>query len=252
MSTGTTRTHGRTTARRWVSTATSWSSPGNRTTGRPRTESSSSPSTTSCWRTAPSPPSAGAPRPIPRWAASATSSSSPARPSRPSTRAPGEVVRLYLTNTANTRVFNVALPGARMKLVGGDSGRVEHEEPVESVIVAPSERVVIDVLVEEPGDLTLEHRTPERTYRLAGLSVAGEPASPSCREQFEELRRDPELAAERARLARRPRGGARQDGRPGRRDGPGRPRGRGPHRLRLPDAPRRRQRHTRPLSPRAG
>jgi FtsP/CotA-like multicopper oxidase with cupredoxin domain len=40
----------------------------------------------------------------------------------------GEVVRVYLTNTANTRVFKVALPGARMKLVGGDSGRVEHEE----------------------------------------------------------------------------------------------------------------------------
>jgi FtsP/CotA-like multicopper oxidase with cupredoxin domain len=37
------------------------------------------------------------------------------------------VVRLWLTNTANTRVFNVRLPGARMKLVGGDSGRVEHE-----------------------------------------------------------------------------------------------------------------------------
>ena len=36
-----------------------------------------------------------------------------------------EVVRFFLTNTANTRVFNVALPGARMKLVGGDSGRVE-------------------------------------------------------------------------------------------------------------------------------
>ena len=34
-----------------------------------------------------------------------------------------EIVRLYLTNTANTRVFNVAIPGARMKLVGGDSGR---------------------------------------------------------------------------------------------------------------------------------
>ena len=35
----------------------------------------------------------------------------------------GEVVRLYLVNTANTRVFNVAIPEARMKLVGGDSGR---------------------------------------------------------------------------------------------------------------------------------
>ena len=31
----------------------------------------------------------------------------------------GEVVRFYLTNTANTRVFNVALPGARMKLSAG-------------------------------------------------------------------------------------------------------------------------------------
>jgi FtsP/CotA-like multicopper oxidase with cupredoxin domain len=57
----------------------------------------------------------------------------------------GEVVRLYLTNTANTRVFKVALPGARVKLVGGDSGRVEHEQFVEDVILAPSERVVVDV-----------------------------------------------------------------------------------------------------------
>ena len=65
----------------------------------------------------------------------------------------GEVVRLYLTNTANTRVFKVALPGARMKLVGGDSGRVEHEEFVEDVILAPSERVVVDVCFETPGQL---------------------------------------------------------------------------------------------------
>src|SRR6478736_3113191 len=56
----------------------------------------------------------------------------------------GEVVRLYLTNTANTRVFRVALPGARMKLVGGDSGRHEHEKFVDSVILAPSERAIVD------------------------------------------------------------------------------------------------------------
>src|SRR5215213_1731435 len=80
---------------------------------------------------------------------------------------PGEVVRLYLTNTANTRVFNVALPGARMKLVGGDSGRCEHEQLVESVIVAPSERVVVDVCFDTPGEVALEHRTPQRTYTLA-------------------------------------------------------------------------------------
>ena len=67
------------------------------------------------------------------------------------TAAAGEVVRLWLTNTANTRVFNVALPGARMKLVGGDSGRVEHEEFVSQVLLAPSERAVVDVLFDRPG-----------------------------------------------------------------------------------------------------
>jgi FtsP/CotA-like multicopper oxidase with cupredoxin domain len=34
----------------------------------------------------------------------------------------GEVVRLWLTNTASTRVFNLRVPGARMKLVGRGSG----------------------------------------------------------------------------------------------------------------------------------
>jgi FtsP/CotA-like multicopper oxidase with cupredoxin domain len=61
----------------------------------------------------------------------------------------GEVVRLYLTNTANTRVFKAALPGARMKLVGADSGRAEHEQFVDEVILAPSERVVVDVLFDK-------------------------------------------------------------------------------------------------------
>jgi FtsP/CotA-like multicopper oxidase with cupredoxin domain len=49
----------------------------------------------------------------------------------------GEVVQLWLTNTASTRVFNLAVAGARMKLVGGDSGRVEHQELVDQVLVAP-------------------------------------------------------------------------------------------------------------------
>jgi FtsP/CotA-like multicopper oxidase with cupredoxin domain len=112
----------------------------------------------------------------------------------------GEVVRFYLTDTANTRVFKVALPGARIKLVGGDSGRYEREEFVEEVVLAPSERAVIDVLFEEPGQLTLEHRTPERTYSLARIDVSDQPATPALAGQFELLRTAPELAAERERL----------------------------------------------------
>jgi FtsP/CotA-like multicopper oxidase with cupredoxin domain len=113
----------------------------------------------------------------------------------------GEVVRLWLTNTANTRVFNVTLPGTRMKLVGGDSGRVEQEEFVEQVVLAPSERVVVDVLVESPGELALEHHTPDRTYRLAAITVTeGAPSTAATR--FGQLRRAPELEAERAQLDR--------------------------------------------------
>jgi FtsP/CotA-like multicopper oxidase with cupredoxin domain len=113
------------------------------------------------------------------------------------TARPGEVLRLWLTNTANTRVFNVSLPGARMKLVGGDSGRVEHEEFVTEVLLAPSERAVVDVLVDRPGELTLEHRTPNRTYPLMAITVTGEPADPSLEQQFQQLRTAPELTAER-------------------------------------------------------
>ena len=112
-----------------------------------------------------------------------------------------EVVRFYFTNTANTRVFNVAIPGARMKLVGGDSGHVEHEEFIDSAILAPSERVVVDVLFDQPGELTLEHRTPGRTYPLARINVSEEGVEPSLRDEFETLRTNEDVVAVRERIA---------------------------------------------------
>jgi FtsP/CotA-like multicopper oxidase with cupredoxin domain len=112
----------------------------------------------------------------------------------------GEVLRLWLTNTANTRVFNVRLPGARMKLIGGDSGRVEHEEFVSEVLLAPSERAVVDILLDRPGQLTLEHRTPTRTYPLALITVTEQRADPALADAFDRLRTAPELVAERRHL----------------------------------------------------
>jgi FtsP/CotA-like multicopper oxidase with cupredoxin domain len=112
----------------------------------------------------------------------------------------GEVVRLYLTNTANTRIFNVALPGARMKLVGGDSGRYEHETFVEEVLLAPSERAIVDVLFDTPGSVSLEHRTPGHAYDLGTIDVDDEPIEEPLVREFELLRTSTELAAERARV----------------------------------------------------
>jgi FtsP/CotA-like multicopper oxidase with cupredoxin domain len=106
----------------------------------------------------------------------------------------GEVVRFYFTNTANTRVFNVSLPGARMKLVGADAGHYEHEEFVEEVLLAPSERVVVDVLFADAGKLELEHRTPERTYRLASIRVADAQPEQSFADQFAQLGTNSDMA----------------------------------------------------------
>ena len=120
----------------------------------------------------------------------------------------GEVVRFYFTNTANTRLFNVALPGARMKLVGADSGRYEHETFVDEVLLAPSERAIVDVRFDTPGSTPLEHRTPGRTYTLGTVEVADTATTSSSTRAFEQLRTSDELTGWRARLddhiARRP------------------------------------------------
>jgi FtsP/CotA-like multicopper oxidase with cupredoxin domain len=110
-----------------------------------------------------------------------------------------EVVRLHLVNTANTRIFNFGLSGARMKLVGGDSGRVEHEEFIDEILLSPSERAIVDVLFDQAGEAHLENRTPDRTYDLGHFTVSGE-ADGEAAAAFDELRTDPELSAERERI----------------------------------------------------
>jgi FtsP/CotA-like multicopper oxidase with cupredoxin domain len=111
------------------------------------------------------------------------------------TAAAGEVVRLYVVNTANTRIFNFAICGARAKLVGGDSGRYERETITGEVLLAPSERAVVDVLFDTPGEVRLEHRTPDHVYDLGGFTVTdGTPGAAAG--SFETLRADPELTAE--------------------------------------------------------
>jgi FtsP/CotA-like multicopper oxidase with cupredoxin domain len=107
----------------------------------------------------------------------------------------GEVVRLYLVNTANTRIFNVAVAGARVKLVGGDSGKYERETLVEDVLLAPSERAVLDVLFDTAGEVRLEHRTPDRVYELGGFSVTPGGSDAGAAASFWQLRVDPELSA---------------------------------------------------------
>src|SRR5436190_1522720 len=78
---------------------------------------------------------------------------------------------------------------------------VHREALVERVILAPSERAVVDVLFDEAGDLALEHHTPGRVYPLARIQVGEDRAEPSLEAEFEELRTNADLTAERQRIA---------------------------------------------------
>ena len=134
----------------------------------------------------------------------------------------GEVVRFYFTNTANTRVFNVTLPGAQMKLVGADAGHYEHEKFVDEVLLAPSERVVVDVLFPDAGDSSLpapNARThlPARVghrnrHQAAEQSFADEFARLRANRDMTELRERIEAVLQRRRRTRRSRSSTRSDG----------------------------------------
>lgn len=104
----------------------------------------------------------------------------------------GDVVRLYITNAANARTFNIRIPGVHMKLVGGDNGKYETEEQVESVILAPSERAVVEVFFDKTGNPRIEHATPERIYPLATVDVDGT-VTMNYRSQFEALRNNEDV-----------------------------------------------------------
>ncbi|MCC6563924.1 multicopper oxidase domain-containing protein, partial [Candidatus Uhrbacteria bacterium] len=85
-----------------------------------------------------------------------------------------EVVRFYLLNAANTRPFRLAFAGAKMKLVGSDGGRAAHDEWVEDALIGPSERAVVEVKFDKPGQVQIEHRTPLRTYAIGRVRVSAD------------------------------------------------------------------------------
>lgn len=107
----------------------------------------------------------------------------------------GEVVRFYITNTANTRVFNLTIPGAKIKLVGGDNGKYERETFVDSILIAPSERFVVEVLFENSGVYKLEHKTPLKTYTMGTINVATEKVAQTYTSQFLSLRTNKDTIA---------------------------------------------------------
>ena len=70
----------------------------------------------------------------------------------------GEVVRFLLTNVSNARAFNLSFGGAPIKLLGTDLGPYEREEWVESVVIGPAERYLVEVRFDRTGTAAIENR----------------------------------------------------------------------------------------------
>lgn len=100
----------------------------------------------------------------------------------------GEVVRYYVTNVASSRPFKLAIPGAKLKLVGADGGAFERATLVDSVTISPSERAALDVWYEKPGTYKLQNQTPTKMYDLATIIVASGNPRASYLNQFTTLK----------------------------------------------------------------
>ena len=124
----------------------------------------------------------------------------------------GEVVRFHLTNVANARIFNLRFRGARLKVIGSDVGDFEHEEWVESIVLAPAERYVVDARFDSSGTFAftndvqwLDHMrgtiTPA-SDTMGLVTVSRAPATPDYASAFSTLRRHDAVVREIARFRR--------------------------------------------------
>ncbi len=68
---------------------------------------------------------------------------------------PGEVVRFFVTNVSNTRSYNLSFAGHDMKLVGTDLSRFQREMMVESLVISPAERYIVEVRFPAAGTYAL-------------------------------------------------------------------------------------------------
>ena len=107
----------------------------------------------------------------------------------------GEVVRLYFANAANSRVFNVSIPGVKLKLVGSDNGAFEKESFVDSIVVSPSERYIVEALFDSQGVFEIKNINPIRGYTMGKVEVSQETASQDFSADFYSLRENSQVKA---------------------------------------------------------
>ena len=84
----------------------------------------------------------------------------------------GSVVRFFLTNAANARVFNLSIDEHKLKIAGGDSGKFEHEYFADALVIAPAERFILEVYFGTAGKFEIASKSPQGEYVLGSIEIA--------------------------------------------------------------------------------
>jgi suppressor of ftsI len=118
----------------------------------------------------------------------------------------GEVVRYLITNVSSSRTWNLSFGGAPIKVVATDVSRFEREERVQSVVIAPAERYVVEVRFDRAGRYTvvnaiqaINHYAGEfapEVDTVGTVSVDAAPAAPDYGAQFATLRSNAAVSRE--------------------------------------------------------
>ncbi len=118
----------------------------------------------------------------------------------------GEVVRFYLTNVANARVYNLSIGGFPLKLVGADLSRYEREMMVSTVVIAPAQRYTVEAKFDSAGTFYLTNRIQAIDHMLGEfypavdtlgmVMVTDGDVEEDHTHAFETLRQDDSLIAE--------------------------------------------------------
>ena len=89
----------------------------------------------------------------------------------------GETARFFLTIVSNARPFNVSIVDAQrgvvvpLKIVGYDLGRPTRETIVESVVLGPAERIVVEAFFPTAGTYIFKNKNLWLEYDLATIIV---------------------------------------------------------------------------------
>jgi FtsP/CotA-like multicopper oxidase with cupredoxin domain len=84
----------------------------------------------------------------------------------------GSVVRFFIANASSSRVYNLSFsnPRVRIKVIAGDAGKFEHEAWVQSVVVGPSERYVVEARFPDSGSVALVNRVQALDHMIGSYS----------------------------------------------------------------------------------